>query len=229
MTSSDTFAEFLEVYFPGAELASQRQRIAAQYPCTEDPYDGDYRLCIATVIRDASFTCNTRDLYSAFPSKSHMLRYGFPTASLARHASDLVPLFSNHRTEAEAILEKNNVSAFEANAYSFLVIDSKLAEAYQTYFASFALSGGNPNALSMRRVWFSEPPAWTVADGSGDELTNVLTIGAPEVLFSAFTVDVPDDQNTKSACGFWTEIAKEVVEATNVAGDRLKRVGSEEL
>ncbi|KAF4488125.1 hypothetical protein CGGC5_v002798 [Colletotrichum fructicola Nara gc5] len=105
---TDTFTEFLDVFLPGAELVSQRQKIAAQYPCTEAPYDGDYRLCIATVIRDASFTCNTRDLYSAYPSISHMMRYGFPTASLARRASDLVPLFSNYYSEAKAILEKNN-------------------------------------------------------------------------------------------------------------------------
>ncbi|KAK1688919.1 Alpha/Beta hydrolase protein [Colletotrichum godetiae] len=229
VTSSDTFAEFLDVFLPGSELASQRQKIAAQYPCTEPPYDGDYRLCIATVIRDASFTCNTRDLYSAFPSISHMMRYGFPTASLARHASDLVPLFSNHYGEAKAILEKNNVSAVEADIYAVALIDTDLAEAYQTYFASFALSGGNPNTLSMPSVLFHEPPAWPVADGSGNELTNVLTIGPP---YSAFPLDVPDDQNTKSACDFWTEIAKEVITAhkeTDVTGNRVKDISSEEL
>ncbi|KAE9579342.1 hypothetical protein CGMCC3_g4630 [Colletotrichum fructicola] len=209
VTSADTFTEFLDVFLPGAELVSQRQKIAAQYPCTEAPYDGDYRLCIATVIRDASFTCNTRDLYSAYPSISHMMRYGFPTASLARRASDLVPLFSNYYSEAKAILEKNN-----------------------TYFASFALSGGNPNTLMMPEVLFWEPPTWTVADGSGDELTNVLTVGPPELVYSAFTLDVPDDQNTKSACGFWTEIAKEIIEAheaTYKVGDRARRGGSDEL
>ncbi|KAJ3951283.1 hypothetical protein N0V92_012318 [Colletotrichum tropicale] len=232
VTSADTFTEFLNVFLPGVELASQRQKIAAQYPCTEAPYDGDYRLCIATVIRDASFTCNTRDLYSAYPSISHMMRYGFPTASLARHASDLVPLFSNYYSEAKAILEKNNVSTLEADAYAFLLVDSDLAEAYQTYFASFALSGGNPNTLMMPEVLFWEPPTWTVADGSGDELTNVLTVGPPELVYSAFTLDVPDDQNTKSACGFWTEIAKEIVEAqeaTYKVGDRARRGGSDEL
>ncbi|KAI8260166.1 Secreted lipase [Colletotrichum sp. SAR 10_77] len=232
VTSADTFTEFLDVFLPGAELASQRQKIAAQYPCTEAPYDGDYRLCIATVIRDASFTCNTRDLYSAYPSISHMMRYGFPTASLARHASDLVPLFSKYFSEATAILEKNDISTLEADAYAVLLIESDLAKAYQTYFASFALSGGNPNTLSMTEVWFWEPPTWTVADGSGDELTNVLTFGPPELVCSAFALDIPDDQNTKSACDFWTEIAKEIVEAqeaTYKAGDRARRGGSDEL
>ncbi|KAF4873142.1 Secreted lipase [Colletotrichum siamense] len=232
VTSADTFTEFLDVFLPGAELASQRQKIAAQYPCTEAPYDGDYRLRIATVIRDASFTCNTRDLYSAYPSISHMMRYGFPTASLARHASDLVPLFSKYFSEAAAILEKNNISTLEADAYEVLLIENDLAKAYQTYFASFALSGGNPNTLSMTEVWFWEPPTWTVADGSGDALTNVLTVGPPELVCSAFALDIPDDQNTKSACDFWTEIAKEIVEAqeaTYKAGDRARRGGSDEL
>ncbi|OHF03193.1 hypothetical protein CORC01_01577 [Colletotrichum orchidophilum] len=231
VTSSDTFAEFLDVFLPGAELASQRQKIAAQYPCTKYPYDGDYRLCIATVIRDASFTCNTRDLYSAYPSKSHMLRYGFPTAYYARHASDLVPLFSNDFIEAKAILEKNSVSTVEAWGYALLRTKSDLAEAYQRYFASFALSGGNPNTLSMSKVWGWEPPTWTVADGNGDELSNVLSVGPPDLVSSALALDA-DDQNTKSACGFWTEIAKEVVAAQEVAEvvwNGVKVVDSDEL
>ncbi|KAF4826690.1 Secreted lipase [Colletotrichum tropicale] len=197
---------------PGGRAGISTTKDSHPIPLYRSPYDGDYRLCITTVIRDASFTCNTRDLYSAYPNISHMMRYGFPTASLARHASDLVPLFSNYYSEAKAVLEKNNVSTLEADAYAFLLVDSDLAEAYQTYFASFALSGGNPNTLMMRRCQrFFRPP---------------------EVAYSAFTLNVPDDQNTKSACGFWTEIAKEIVEAqeaTYKVGDRARRGGSDEL
>lgn len=72
-----------------------------------------------------------------------------------------------------------------------------------------------------------------MADGSGDELANVLTIGPPDLVHSAFALDVSDDQNTKSACDFWTEIAKEIVEApqdaTDVVRETARGVGSDEL
>lgn len=230
MTSSDTFTAFLNIFFPGAKLASQRERIAAQYPCTAPPYNGDYRLCIATVIRDASFTCNTRDLYSAYPDVAHMMQYGFPIAYYARHAADLVALFANNHEEAVDILKKNHVPF--AGAYANLLINTRVALAYQTYFASFALSGGDPNTLEMPQVPNGNPPTWPVADGSsGDELRNVLTVQAPSGQ-PAFVLDQADDDNSKKACSFWTEIAEEVVatqKATDVVEDDEKLVYSDEL
>lgn len=71
-----------------------------------------------------------------------------------------------------------------------------------------------------------------MADGSGNELTNVLTIEPPEGIYSAFAVNVPDDQITNSACDFWTEIAKKVVKAqksANIVGNVMSGVASEEL
>ncbi|KAK1983798.1 Alpha/Beta hydrolase protein [Colletotrichum cereale] len=231
VTSSDTFAAFLGIFLPGAKLTSQRERIAAQYPCTAPPYNGDYRQCIATVIRDASFTCNTRDLYSAYPDIAYMIRYGFPINTYARHAADLVALFANNHAEAVEILEKNKVPA--AKLYANLLINTRVAQAYQTYFASFALSGGDPNTLEMPHVSRVNPPTWPVADGSsGDQLRNVLTVQAPSGQ-PAFVLDQADDQNARKACDFWTEIAKEIVtpqEATDVIGDdREKGLHPDEL
>ncbi|KAJ0311114.1 hypothetical protein COL5a_002465 [Colletotrichum fioriniae] len=230
VTSSDTFTAFLNIFLPGAKLASQRQQITAQYPCAESPYNGDYRLCIATVIRDASFVCNTRDLYSAYPSIAHMMRYGFPIGQFARHAADLVALFSNNLQEATDILKKNKVPL--PALYASLLVDTHVAQAYQTYFASFALSGGDPNTLPMPHVPKGDPPTWPVADGnSGNELENVLTVYAPSGQ-PAFLLDQSDDQNTKKACEFWTEIAQQVVaaqKATGVNGNEESGVESDEL
>lgn len=232
VTSSDTFAAFLNIVLPGAKLESQRQRIAAQYPCTASPYYGDYRLCIATVIRDASFTCNTRDLYSAYPDMAHMMQFGFPTAFHAVHAADLVALFANNYEEAVDILQKNRVPFPGPELFANLLIDTHVALAYQTYFASFALSGGDPNTLEMPQVPNGNPPTWPVADGSsGDELRKVLTVQNPSGQ-PAFVLGQADDKNSKKACNFWTEIAEEVVatqKATDVVEDGEKRVYSNEL
>lgn len=235
VNSSDTFTAFLEIFLPGDELAPIRLEIAAQYNCTEPPYNEDYHLCIATVIRDSSFTCNTRDLYSAYPDVAHMMRYGFPNATLARHASDLVALFANNDEEAVEILEKSSVSPEDAALYAEGLIDTKVSLAYQTYFASFALSGGDPNTLEMPQIDNWTPPTWPVANGSsGDELTNVLTVQVPLVPLGKFpfVLDQADDNNSKKACDFWTKIARKVVatrEAKDVADDGEKRVYSNEL
>jgi len=193
--------------------------ITDQYVYTSPPYNGSYSNCIAAIIRDASFTCNTRDLYSAYPEKSHMMRYGFPIDLFARHAADLIALFSNSHAEAVELLVENKIPGGKlvAKYYANLLINTRVAQAYQTFFASFAISGGDPNTLEMPTVDGGDAPKWPVADGNGDELKNVLTVQMPSGQ-PGFVLG-PDDQNKKKACAFWTKIAGEVEAATkNSAG-----------
>lgn len=163
-----------------------------------------------------------------------MMRYGFPNAEFARHAADLVALFANNDEEAVELLENSHVSHENATLYAEYLIDKKVSLAYQTYFASFALSGGDPNTLEMPQIEDWKPPTWPVANGSsGDELTNVLTVQVPfGHLQRPFVLDQTDDNNSKTACEFWTKIAWKVVgtqEAKDVADDGQKRVYSDEL
>ncbi|KAJ3457968.1 hypothetical protein MRS44_012077 [Fusarium solani] len=220
ITSETAFNDFLATFLPGAKLESQRQQIAQQYNCTK-LFGGDYTLCIATVIRDASFTCNTRDLYSAYPSESHMMRYGYPFPNYAYHASDLIPLFANSFDEAVGLLSKS-LGDFLANLYARPLINTNLAAAYQTYFASFAASG-DPNGLSLPLVAGQQPPKWPIVDGSGDELANVLTVQIPSG--QAAFVLASDDQNGKERCSFWTTLAKEIVEARGSDQDDAANYG----
>ncbi|KXJ87352.1 Alpha/Beta hydrolase protein, partial [Microdochium bolleyi] len=209
VTSLETFTQFLGVFLPGANLEAQRQQIAAQYPCSSPPYNGDYQMCVGAMIQDASFTCNTRDLFSAYPKVSHMMRYGFPTSETARHAADLVALFPNNIAETTDVLVKNGLPRWLAGYYAANLVNTNQSAAYQTYFASFALSGGDPNTLPMPDMQYGNPPKWPVAT-DGEELANVLTVQSISGGVPGFLLGVPDDQNAKSTCAFWQKIAGQV-------------------
>ncbi|CAJ0538539.1 Ff.00g066000.m01.CDS01 [Fusarium sp. VM40] len=206
ITSEQAFNDFLSLFLPGNKLSNVRKQIAQQYNCTV-LFGGDYTACIATTIRDASFTCNTRDLYSAYPTVSYMMRYSFPLESFAYHATDLVALFSNSVDQAVQLLGKK-LPPFLAKMYAKSLINTGVAAAYRTYFAALALSG-NPNALELPKVAGVQPPKWTVADGSGDLLKDVLTVQIPSGQ-EAFVL-TSDDQNGKERCAFWTKLAEEIM------------------
>lgn len=137
------------------------------------------------------------------------MRYGYPLPRYAYHASDLIPLFSNSFDEAVDLLSKS-LAGWLADLYARPLINTNLAAAYQTYFASFVASG-DPNGLSLPLVADQKPPKWPIADGSGDELANVLTVQVPSGQ-EAFVL-ASDDQNGRDRCNFWTTLAKDIVEA----------------
>ncbi|KAK7221626.1 hypothetical protein V2G26_009629 [Clonostachys chloroleuca] len=59
----------------------------------------------AAIITHAVFTCNTRDLATAYPDVSYMMEYGFPIDKLACHATDLFSMFFANATEIEKTVE----------------------------------------------------------------------------------------------------------------------------
>ncbi|KAM3081196.1 hypothetical protein ACMFMG_005151 [Clarireedia jacksonii] len=211
ITSPEAFVAFLNVMLPGSKLAAQRDKIIKQYDC-ENKFAGDYTLCIATVIRDASFICNTRDLFGAYSSKSHMMRYGFPIPQLASHASDLVSLFPNDISEVTALLQKLGIHEDLAKLYANLLMGTNTSKAYQNYFASFAISG-DPNTLEPPPVE-GGAPRWTVATESGEYLANILTVQAPSGQ-PAFVLGT-DDEIAKSSCTFWTSLAQDIISSQSL-------------
>ncbi|KAI5919522.1 carboxylesterase family protein [Camillea tinctor] len=187
--------EFLHDFFSGEKLEDVRTAIREQYNCTAN-FSGDFHLCLATTIQDAMFTCNTRDLFDAYPNMAHMMQYEFPIATLAYHASDLIPLFTNNKREViELVGDLGDI-------YAWLLGD-EIPWGYKRYFASFALSG-DPNTGI-------EPPIlqWPVADGSSDRLSNVMDVSWGFSLVDKFRL-VKDNENKKSTCSFWTDIAKNI-------------------
>ncbi|KAI1076664.1 carboxylesterase family protein [Whalleya microplaca] len=189
----DTFNAFLKRLLPDLQVDEVNQ----QYDCAES-FEGDYRTCIQTVIRDVAFTCNTRDLFEAYSNKSYMMKYAYPWDEFAFHSTDLYPLFMNNVTEIKDILVKGGMPEGNATIYAEglkLLVKST----YQKYFASFALSG-DPNTLDPLHKW-------ETAVGNNDKLSNVMQV---EVKLPIFNNNATDDQNGRDACSFWTKIAKEL-------------------
>lgn len=200
-----TFDSFLASFLPGA--AAQQQAIKQHYDC-KTAFKGDWNKCVGTIIRDASFTCNTRNLYDAFPDKTYMMRYAFPVKDAAHHGSDMVPLFTTNATEAKHMLVKNGMDEDQAETYSNYLFFNYIPRAYRRYFASFAVSGGNPNLLRQA----NRAPEWPLADGSeGNHMTNVMSVELVNLFESAFKTRITDKQNAKDTCEFWTKMAGEIV------------------
>lgn len=179
-----------------------------QYAC-KTRFQGDYTACIAEVIRDASFTCNVRNLFDAFPKKTYAMKYSWPREDWARHASDLIALFSNSYEDAVEMLIKIGMPKPAAYLYARPLVKTNISSVYQTYFASFALSG-DVNNLPRPSVSCGPAPDWPLANGSGDELTDVLVVRAadPDNPFALTS----DDQDTQSTCDFWNKLAQAIVD-----------------
>ncbi|KXJ86065.1 carboxylesterase family protein [Microdochium bolleyi] len=220
----ETFDSFLATFLPGSGATPQRTAIKKHYAC-RIKFLGNWNACIETIIRDASFTCNTRNLYDAYPGKTHMMRYAFPTRELAHHGSDLAPLFTNNATEAEDMLIKNGMSEGNATLYASFLYFNKIPRAYQTYFASFALTGGDPNALRQP----GRAPHWPIANGDDEFMKDVMSVRVANVWESGFVTDVGDLQNSKSTCAFWTDIAGQIMGAHNGGIVQGHEGGSQEV
>ncbi|KAI8677529.1 COesterase domain-containing protein [Fusarium sp. Ph1] len=197
VTDNTTFYGFLTKFLPGDSYAPLRTRIANHYNCVRD-YKGDYNLCLRHVIRDASFTCNTRDLLDSYPDQAYAMNYGFPNDALAYHATDLVPLFANvdiWGQIATMFVVGFNYSIPAAAEWG-RQLRSTVIKPYLRYFSSFARYG-NTNGTGDR--------GWPVVNGSGQLFSNVIKPSAKGWKL------VEDDQNSKDTCAFWHSIAQDIM------------------
>jgi carboxylesterase type B len=205
MRTEADFTTFVNDFLPEPQLAPVRAAVERQYPAQGPPYNGDQRARAGALIRDSTFTCNTRQLYEAYKHRSiglYMLQYDFlASKNYALHASDLLPTFWNGEMDTAKLFEDLlHLSPLLAEAAAFAFDHSGYAPAYQSYFASHAVFG-NPNSA---RRWNTVP--WPNATDNGQELTNVM-----ETRFSAvlefFDGETVDHINTRASCDFWTNLA----------------------
>jgi hypothetical protein len=200
----EDFTTYLEKFMPEDRLAYVRAAIEQQYPSSAYLYDQQLR--VGAVIRDSTFTCNTRfahDAYAATPAKLYMMAYNLPDRFNSHHGSDLLPTFWYARLDVAAFLEKY-LCLGEWRAGLAAVAMQWRASYYQSYLASFAVFGdpSDPNAHGSGSHW---APATTAAPPHDDALRKVLRFG----LWDS-DADYVDDANTHSICNFWVDVAYNV-------------------
>ena len=223
VVTAQNITTYLNTFMPEPQLAAVRAAIQVQYPAQGAPYYGDQRGRVADVIRDSTFTCNTRWLYNAYRgvgAGTYMMQYDFLDYILgihenkAVHASDLAPLFWNGDVNMTFYLEYcEGLPAAAVNALAKRW--DKYATYFQAYFIEHALSG-SPNPSSDFFTWRN-----ATVDGQG-RLTDVMktstgTVLIPDTYFDPFTTDYI---NTAAACGFWEKMAQAITPPTLIAEER---------
>ncbi|MCJ1247550.1 hypothetical protein MMC30_004764 [Trapelia coarctata] len=194
---------FIDDFLPEDQLNEIRDAVQAQYPASGPPYDGDQRRRVENLIRDSTFTCNTRDLYDAYKGKAWMMQYDFLSSfNEAVHSADLLPTFWNSDVNITGLIETyGNIPSWIASLVTPIL--TMYAAAYQSYFASHAISG-NPNTQRD-----DDTVEWLMGSDNGNEVTDVLetSLGDPKVGLPFFIADTVDKINSKDICDFWKEVA----------------------
>jgi hypothetical protein len=206
------FTSYVSAFVPEHDLGNVRAAIERRYPAQGPPYRGDQQKRVSDVIRDSTFTCNTRYLYNAYnaTAAAYMMQYSFlGLFGAAKHASDLLPTFWHRGFDVSTFLARYMCLARPVAAVAEALIDS-MAPGYQEYLASFAVfghpnhgagTGGDDDDDDRRPEW---RPARVSADG--ERLQRVLNVQ----LAPFFDNDFTDTINTHATCEFWLEMAYNV-------------------
>ena len=224
LTNSEYLTTYISNFMPQPSLSLARSSIESQYALSS--YSNNPTSQLNAVIRDSSFTCNTRWLFDAYHTNSstsvYMMEYDYALTVLKRslpawHAMDLLPTFWNTEVNFTAFLmtaSKNSgqpLSLAEAAALASLI--RLLAPQYQSYLVSHAIFG-DPNKGS-----FTEVP-WSTATitASADDISNVqLVTIKPHFLSPFFTPSftvITDTINTADGCDFWKTLASSIDPST---------------
>ncbi|KAK0704475.1 Alpha/Beta hydrolase protein [Lasiosphaeris hirsuta] len=220
---------FLTSFFPESSLSTIRDQILTQYtppnnitcrlypiPCWQE--------ALQNIIRDSSFTCNTRFLLQAYgpTTPTFMMSYLHPYAIDAFHALDLIPLYMNSFSDAYNMIH-THATTLNSSVVSLLAsaISSNVMPTYQAYMGSFAVHG-DPNAEKL-----SEAPSWSAATTAAPTVTPVMEV-ANMILSKGWHLD-SDDQNTEGNCGFWLSVASVVVGSMPTSAAAAARVEGEEI
>lgn len=137
------------------------------------------------IVQDSSFTCNVRNLDTAYAGKTWNMQYDIAPAW---HATDLLLAFWNDGLTHGSVLGDAIQEVYPHIA--------SLSRSYKSYITSL-IRTGDPNAL---RAQHTDPPtpAWPRPDLLGENVTGVLQVD------DGFSI-IDDDTMSKSACDFWRE------------------------
>ena len=209
--TEDNITQYIQNFLPQPSNAALRQKILNQCPCdNSQPRD-----CLAAIIRDLSFTCNTRYLFNAY-SPTYMGNYAVDEIvyiKKAAHGTDLAPLYWSPEANFSQFLVDTAESAGSSIPDSIIKgmsaffggYDTYFAPRYQSRFVSHAVFGDPNQGWDQDVPW---PTAVVNADDNGT-LGHVLQAESNIKNASMFVL-IDDLQNTEKACNFWLDIASNV-------------------
>ncbi|KAJ9151183.1 Alpha/beta-hydrolase [Pleurostoma richardsiae] len=197
------FTSFLGAIFPNyTETAGVNDLILSFYPAlsTSSKYSTQSAR-VEAFLRDSCFTCNVRHATEALgDDRVYSMQY---SVTPGWHGTDLVPSFYNPQFTADTFLE--DLATLMVPVIGPLV--AGISRAMQSYFASYVTTG-DPNT---NRVVLNLPPtvSWGHPSSTGEKISGVVNVG--DWGFST----VSDDQDEKTPCDFWRNVAAAV---TNLGG-----------
>lgn len=206
--NSSSVEKYVHEFFPQRKLSELRTAVLKKYPADGPPYWGNARNRTGAIIRDVSFTCNTRLLYDAYKPKTYMMQYDvLKNLGLAFHGADLLPLFFNPGFDVVAFL-KDRFPNFKLPRWMAIVLGEivkVLSTRYQSYFVSHAIHG-DPNTGRVEGT-----PEWKRATNGSNRIHQVMEVDGNILEF--FHPDFTDDINTNEACDFWKAAAQNITKA----------------
>ncbi|KAI0379027.1 Alpha/Beta hydrolase protein [Hypomontagnella monticulosa] len=195
--SDSDFTGFINAIFPNyTRAAGVTNKVSTFYPVSNKSKYKTQTDRVQALLRDSSFTCNVRHLTESIgDSKVWNMQYG---VSPGWHGEDLLPVFFNSKLTGNSWLE--NLATLMTPGIGTLV--SGISVALQSYLTSYIITG-DPNT---NRKIFNWPPTvqWNHPSSRGEQISGVVSLG--DWLFST----VKDNQNEKTACDFWRNVAAAV-------------------
>lgn len=214
-STPENFNMFLKAFMPQSDLGDLRNQINRTY--SSQKFRNDQLLRAATIIRDSSFTCNTRQLFNAYNSsnvETYMIFYSFLSiAGAATHASDLIPTFVNQYTDVKTFIKECAEGAAAKLGAGIVAkyLRTQLAPAFQSYLISHAVFGDPNKAAVQAASQVHWKPARTRATDQGEHIFEVLTVNDLPVK-GVFSSGQRDDINVASVCNFWDNVALAIMD-----------------
>lgn len=196
--NESSLEEYVGNFLPQPRLFGVKTAILEQYPANGSPYWGNATNRTEAVLRDMTFTCNTRLLYDAYHNEAntYMMEYDFLSGrGLAFHASDLLPLFFNPEFDIVPFLKEELPWYLRFLAWTLAKSLNVLAIQYQSYFVSHAIHG-DPNT-GKKPI----SPRWNLATNDSNYVKQTMQVGPKLPPF--FNPEFTDITNTNEACDFW--------------------------
>lgn len=215
-TNETVFNNFIANFLKGNKYSDLWGQIESYYNSSRY---ADQVERAAHVISDSSFLCNTRNLLDVYAGsgQAFAMDYSFlGDYNVAVHASDLIPTFAPQNGSYADLIKclKPDIFPILPTIISNYIIE-QLGPGIQSYFMSLAL-GGDPNKFALgpaaKYIW---SPASVEACSGDASATCVQGVMKPTFAFpyNPFEQNAYEDIQTNSTvCGFWSGIAKSVME-----------------